>query len=64
MEQDRTPKQVARDIQACVNQIRNAMAEVGLLAGDEWGNTFEEGQAFLQKGLELLQGELEKAHNE
>jgi hypothetical protein len=58
--QDVTPAQVARDIQACINQALSAMCEISCLAGDEWGAEFEEALAKVHEGLARMGEECDK----
>jgi len=62
--EDVTPAQVARDIQACVNQAMNAMVEISCLAGDEFGPEFETAMGHVHAGLECMTKVCDKVRNE
>lgn len=60
--EDVTPQQVATDLQACVNDIRNTMCNVSLIVGDEWPE-LEESIEAINRALDVMEGKAEEVRN-
>ncbi len=52
---DVTPKEVAAEIQAAINQIRAALVSISLSAGDEWGEVFDEALNSVEEGIATME---------
>lgn len=59
-----TPADVAREIQANINQIRERLVEIEMLAGDEWPADFMRRLTIANGAMDLMEAECDKVRQE
>lgn len=59
-----TPADVARNIQACINQVRERLVDIDMLIGDEWPMEFVNHLRMANVAMDRMEAECDRVRKE